>query len=361
MSPGSVGFGGSGGTGGSATTDARSDVSRDSSADADSRSDGLGFDGRGGAGGVFDGRTSETGEATGIGGGAGTGGNDGSSGAGGATGGDAEREVSTDSISPVDTSTPDNGHADAGESGDAPLSDARDGGTLGEGDAATVDTSDGSSLVDASDGADQQVAPDGANAVCGTPIPPTATVLFGFDGASEATGWEFNTGTMLGGGGYPPPVGTPNPAWNNANGCPGPGQLQFVIPFDSYAGSADADGSTHPQGVHFTYDLSNPARDWTNNSVVHLKIMVETPGGLEFVQPYLDLSNPPPGVMSPVMNPYGSNEYTAAILGVGIWRDLRINLPGPEAGTIAPARLGFELYATQPGQVVFDIDTIWLE
>jgi hypothetical protein len=352
---------GTGGMGGAGTvTDAGRDAHADSSAgDADSAPDGLGSDARGGAGGSGGndgaGPDISVGGAAGVAGSDGSAGSDGTAGSDGAagTGGDAGPEATSRDALP-DTLAHESG-PDVG--GDVSLiSDASDAGAVDQDAAVTSDASDASppSTADADADAPAQIPPDGAHSVC---TAPGGTPLFLFDSADSADGWEFNTGTMLGGGGYLPPPGTPNPTWNDEDGCPGLGQLRFTIPFDSLAGSSDGAGVAHPQGVHFTYDLSN--QDWTNNTVIHLKLKVETAGGLEFIQPYIDLSSPSGG--PPVMNPDGSNDYTAEILGVGTWRELLINLPHVDAGSLVPARFGFELYSKQPGTVSFVIDSIWIE
>jgi hypothetical protein len=79
---------------------------------------------------------------------------------------------------------------------------------------------------------------------------------------------------------------------------------------------------------------------------------VVTPGGLEFIEPFIDLQT----------YNFQFNDYTADVLGVGVWRDLTIDFSqGPDAGALVASDIGFQVYATSPGLVEFVVDSIWVE
>jgi hypothetical protein len=179
--------------------------------------------------------------------------------------------------------------------------------------------------------------------------------VFSFDTVDQANDWAFIDGTSLGTAGYPPPPNTLDPTWNNEDGCPDAGQLRFTIPFDSHAGLEDDAGQAHPQGVRFTFDYGGGGPDWTNRSVLHVRLKVEQAAGLEFLYPFIDVAGL--GFRS---NDNASSDYTAANLGVGVWSDLTVPFPH-DAGSAVPSDIGFEIYATQPGVLIFDIDSIWVE
>jgi hypothetical protein len=343
-------------TGGAPPSDSGRESGSDASFDgarADSggpdRTDGAG--GRGGAGGAAG--------ATGVGGAAGNAGTGGSAGAiSDGSGPDRDGSDTGADVTDATLDTPTTAEAEAGprtDGGDGTASSDTGDGATTDGDASTgaIDADARPTTADADagpvltiDGSDGPVDP---RAAC-TAVPGNGMLLFPFDGAGEASGWVFNPDAEIGIHMLNPPAATQDPTWNAEDGCPASGQLRFIIPFDSDSGLV--------QGARFSRDFSLPLPDWTSRSVLHIRFKLEVAAGFEFVQPFIDISGP----LGYQSTPDGSVNYRAENLGVNVWRDITVNIPdAPDAGTVSPSRIGFEVYATHPGVVSFVVDTIWVE
>jgi hypothetical protein len=344
MGSGSGGSGGgTGGSGGTSATGGSADSGRDTgsggandgSADvrADTSSGGSGGTGTGGAtgsGGSDAGRDGSTVEG-GIGGGD------------GAAGSDAQREAS------LPDASPDAPRADAGPDGATTRDATPDTTTSDVSDAGSPTTNDaGPEVVDANDAQapPNDVTDDQAHAAC-TALPAGASMIFGYDMSTDAN-WTFDpNNNPTPHPEQPPPQATMTPAWDNLDGCSAPGEVKFTIPFDFDAAII--------QGAVFNADLGD--RDLTGRTAVHISIKVETPAGLQFVSPFLQVNRP-----DGFLEHDGSHDYVAANLGVGVWTDLVIPLPPPDdAGPLTASSLGLQVFSIVPGVTVFDIDSVWVE
>jgi hypothetical protein len=214
----------------------------------------------------------------------------------------------------------------------------------------------GSQTSDASEAAVPPPADSGlVHAAC-VPIPGGAMSLFSFDTTNDVAGWEFQndndpTDPAQGHDAGPVSQADVNIAWNNEDGCPTAGQLRFTIHFDFNTSNEIIQGA-----VFDTPIVGSP--DWTGRTAVHFMMKVETAGGLQFINPYAQLGSI---FQENEDQRNGSVLYTAENLGVGVWRDVVLDLPAADAGPITPSNIGFQVFSLQPQLTQVVIDSVWLE
>jgi hypothetical protein len=340
---GSAGLGGTSGSGGTGgTADAGKDSAPDGTAGStsDARSDGSG--GSGGSDGSM-----------------GTGGadasRDGSGGAGGAIDASAERDAVAEASSDARDGSLDQGTPGTDTGSDAPRGNDGPIGSEPQNDAISPsDVTDAGTIADASDGNNGQVTSDASSDHTACGLPAGGTTYFSFNGDVE--GWSLSdiNATIMGLGPGPGTTAT----WSGDDGCPspGPGQLRFTMPID-----IPADASEQIQGSVFVADLP-PNTDWTGRTALHVKVKVETQGGLEWLNPFVQFNNNPNiGFNGFLEAPNGSTSFTAPNLGVNVWNDLVIPMPSPDAGQAIAGGVGLQIFSTRNGLVQVTIDSITIE
>jgi hypothetical protein len=255
------------------------------------------------------------------------------------------RDVSVDQVTPgTETGT------DVAPGSDAPVGAEPQNDIAVASDASDANDAGPSAPDVASDGNGGPITSDASSDHTQCGLPDGGTAYFSFDTGAE--GWSFSATenpTPHPQNGIPTNVGVD---WSGEDGCPNTGQLRFAIPFEILG--AD---EVPIQGAVFRADL--PGDDWTGRTALHVKLKVETQGGLEWLNPFIQFGNNPP--ISFWEAPRASADFVAANLGVNVWNDLVIPLPSADAGQAMAASMGIQIFAIRTGLVQITIDSITLE